>query len=162
MHVATGLGQDSHRFEDVPSGKPLRIGGVTFEGPALEGNSDADVLLHALVNALTGLHGQVVLGPVTDALCQAGERDSAAYVAEALKHLGPLRLSHCSCSLECLKPKLGPQIPALRARLAELLDLPLRHVAVTAHSGEGLTAFGRGEGVQASVILTALEERLNH
>jgi len=159
MRVATGLGQDSHRFEAAPSGKPLLLGGVRFEGaPALDGNSDADVLLHALVNALTGLHGVVVLGPVTDALCRAGEKDSAAYVKEALKHLGPLRLSHCSCSLECARPKVGPQIPDLRARLADLLDLPVRHVAVSAHSGEGLTAFGRGEGILATVALTAMED----
>jgi 2-C-methyl-D-erythritol 2,4-cyclodiphosphate synthase len=159
VRVATGIGQDSHRFEGAPSGKPLRIGGVTFDGaPALDGNSDADVLLHAAVNALSGLHGVTVLGPVTDVMCKAGVTDSAHYVTEAMKHLGTLRLSHCSCSLECLKPKIGPRIPELRASLAALLGLHVHHVAVTAHSGEGLTAFGRGEGILATVILTAHEE----
>ena len=158
MHVATGLGQDSHRFGSAPSGKPLRIGGVTFEGaPALEGNSDADVLLHALVNALSGVHGVVVLGPTTDGMCRAGVTDSAEYVKEALKHLAPARLSHVSCSLECSRPKIGPQIEAVRKRLAELLGLTERHVAVTAHSGEGLSAYGRGEGVLATVVVTAVE-----
>lgn len=159
MTPRTGLGQDSHRFETAPSGKPLRIGGVTFEdAPALEGNSDADVLLHALVNALTGLHGVPVLGPSTDLMCKAGIRDSAEYVKVALKHLGPLRLTHLSCSLECARPKIGPRVPALRAALAGLLGLGEGQVAVTAHSGEGLTAFGRGEGVLATVILTAQED----
>jgi 2-C-methyl-D-erythritol 2,4-cyclodiphosphate synthase len=158
MKVATGLGQDSHRFESAPSGKPLRIGGVLFDGaPALEGNSDADVLLHAVVNALSGVHGVVVLGPVTDALCRAGVTDSAEYVKEALKHLAPARLSHVSCSLECSRPKIGPRIEELRKSLAELLGLAERHVAVTAHSGEGLSACGRGEGILATVIVTAVE-----
>ncbi|HXC64671.1 MAG TPA: 2-C-methyl-D-erythritol 2,4-cyclodiphosphate synthase [bacterium] len=156
MKVATGLGQDSHCFEASPSGKPLRIGGVAFDGaPALEGNSDADVLLHALVNAISGIHGVVVLGPVTDALCKAGVTDSAEYVKEALKHLGPARLSHVSCSLECSRPKIGPRIEAIRASLSGLLGLAERHVAVTAHSGEGLSAYGRGEGILATVIVTA-------
>ena len=156
MPTRTGLGQDSHRFETAPSGKPLRIGGVVFEGEAaLEGNSDADVLLHALVNALSGLHGVVVLGPVTDALCEAGTTDSATYVKEALKPLGATRLSHVSCSLECARPKIGPRIEAVRESLAGLLGLRPDQVALTAHSGEGLTAFGRGEGVMATVIVTA-------
>jgi 2-C-methyl-D-erythritol 2,4-cyclodiphosphate synthase len=159
VRVATGIGQDSHRFEAAPTGKPLRIGGVDFEGaPALDGNSDADVLLHALVNALTGLHGVTVLGPVTDVMCQAGVTDSAHYVKEALKHLGDMKLSHCSCSLECLKPKIGPKVLELRASLAALLGLHVHHVAVTAHTGEGLTAFGRGEGILATVILSAHED----
>lgn len=157
MKIRTGLGQDSHRFEEAPTGKPLRLGGVTFEGRALEGNSDADVVLHALVNALSGVHGNVVLGPVTDALCQAGVKDSAAYVLEALK---PLRgsLSHVSVSLECKRPLIGPHSGALRASLAGLLGLKIEDVAVTAHSGEGLSAFGRGEGVAATVLVTVVEE----
>jgi 2-C-methyl-D-erythritol 2,4-cyclodiphosphate synthase len=158
MKVRTGLGQDSHRFESAPSGKPLLLGGVPFEGcPSLEGNSDADVVLHALVNALSGLHGVVVLGPVSDALCKAGVTDSRAYVAEALKHLGALALCHVSVSLECKRPQVGPRIPALRRSLAGLLGLQVADVAVTAHSGEGLSAVGRGEGVYATVMVTAVE-----
>jgi 2-C-methyl-D-erythritol 2,4-cyclodiphosphate synthase len=156
--VRTGLGQDSHRFEERPSGKELRLGGVVFEGaPALEGNSDADVILHALCNALTGVHGVVVLGARTDELCREGITDSRAYVKEALEHLGSLKLSHVSVSLECLRPRITPQIGALRQSLAELLALDYRDVAVTAHTGEGLTAFGRGEGILASVLVTAQE-----
>jgi 2-C-methyl-D-erythritol 2,4-cyclodiphosphate synthase len=157
MRVRTGLGQDSHRFEAGPTGKALRLGGLRFEGPALEGNSDADVVLHALVNALSGVHGTVVLGPVTDALCRSGVTDSAAYVREALKSLRGA-LSHVSVSLECKRPILGPHIGAMRESLAGLLGLRVEDVAVTAHSGEGLTAFGRGEGVAATVLVTVVEE----
>lgn len=158
MKVRTGLGQDSHRFEAEPTGKPLRLGGLTLEGePALAGNSDADVVLHALVNALTGLHGVVVLGARSDEMCRAGIDDSAAYVREALGHLGALRLVHCSVSIEAARPKLASRIAGMRSSLAALLGLQVADVAVTAHSGEGLTAFGRGEGILAAVLLTAQE-----
>jgi 2-C-methyl-D-erythritol 2,4-cyclodiphosphate synthase len=158
MKVRTGLGQDSHRFETAPTGKALVLGGLRFEGfPALEGNSDADVVLHALVNALSGLHGFVVLGPVSDALCRDGITDSRAYVREALKHLGSLALSHVSVSIECRRPPINPATDAMRASLAGLLGLELADVAVTAHSGEGLSAVGRGEGVFATVLVTAVE-----
>lgn len=155
--VRTGLGQDSHAFEKTPSGKPLKLAGIVFEGPALEGNSDADVVLHALCNALTGVHGVVVLGKATDELSKAGKNDSAEYVKLALSHLGSLKLSHVSVSLECLRPKIVPKIDEMRKNLAKILGLDYRDVAITAHTGEGLTAFGRGEGILASVIVTAQE-----
>ena len=157
--VRTGLGQDSHRFEASPTGKVLKLAGLPFEGEAaLEGNSDADVVLHALCNALTGVHGVVVLGARTDELCKEGITDSAAYVKETLEHLGSLKVQHVSVSLECLRPKIAPKIGAMRESLARLLKLDYRDVAITAHTGEGLTAFGRGEGILASVIVTAQED----
>jgi 2-C-methyl-D-erythritol 2,4-cyclodiphosphate synthase len=155
--IRTGLGQDSHRFEESPSGKPLLIGGITFEGaPALAGNSDADVLLHALVNAISGVTAVVVLGPRTDEMCKAGVTDSAEYVKEALKDLGGLKLTHVSCSLECSRPKIGPKIGAMREHIAGILGIDPLHVAITAHTGEALTAFGKGEGIFATVIVTAV------
>jgi 2-C-methyl-D-erythritol 2,4-cyclodiphosphate synthase len=63
-----------------------------------------------------------------------------------------------SVSLECLRPKIAPALDAMRRSLAGLLGLDYRDVAVTAHTGEGLTAFGRGEGILATVIVTAQEE----
>ena len=156
--VRTGLGQDSHRFEAAPSGKVLTLAGLVFEHePALEGNSDADVVLHALCNAITGVHGVVVLGKRTDELCREGITDSREYVKETLEHLGRIKLTHVSVSIECLRPKIAPRIDAMRQSLAELLTLDYRDIAITAHSGEGLTAFGRGEGIQAMVIVTAHE-----
>jgi 2-C-methyl-D-erythritol 2,4-cyclodiphosphate synthase len=159
MNVRTGLGQDSHRFETAPSGKELRLAGVFFEGEeALEGNSDADVVLHALCNAISGVTGRNVLGAVSDAMSNAGVNDSREYVKEALKSLGSLRLTHVSISLECARPKITPKIGAMREALAELLSLAVLDIGITATSGEGLTAFGRGEGIQALVIVTAVED----
>jgi 2-C-methyl-D-erythritol 2,4-cyclodiphosphate synthase len=159
MVVRTGLGMDSHRFEASISGKELRLGGVFFEGePALEGNSDADVVLHALCNAVSGVTCRNVLGAVTDAMCLSGITDSREYVKESLKSLGRLRLTHVSISLECAKPKITPRIGAMREAIAELLGLAVLDVGVTATSGEGLTSCGRGEGIQATVIVTAMED----
>ena len=159
MIIRTGLGQDSHAFEKSSSGKSLRLAGVLLEtAPALEGNSDADVILHALCNALTGVHGVVVLGKMTDELSIAGKNDSSEYVKLALSFLGSLKLTHVSVSLECLRPKIAPSVEGMRLSLAKICGLDYRDVAITAHTGEELTAFGRGEGIMATVIVTAQEE----
>src|SRR5262245_36602242 len=100
MKVRTGLGQDSHRFEAAP-GKQLLLGGVLLEGEAgWEGNSAADVVLHALANAISGVTGRNVMGAVSDAMCNAGVKDSREYVKEALKSLGAGKISHVSVSIE--------------------------------------------------------------
>jgi len=155
MAVKVGIGHDSHRFAGPGSGRPLMLGGIRIEGASgLEGNSDADVVLHALCNALSGVSGMPVLGPRTDALCAQGITDSAVYVREATATLGAYRVTHVSVSLEAQRPKLAPYFEAMRVRIAEILGLDAADVGVTATSGEGLTAFGRGDGVRASVVVT--------
>lgn len=155
--VRTGLGQDSHRFE-AKQGKPLKLGGVIFEGEkGLEGNSDADVVLHALTNAISSVTGRNVMGAVSDTMCQAGIIDSGAYVKEALKSLHKVRLTHVAVSLEGKSPMFALKIGAMRESLAALLNLSVLDIGITATSGEGLTAFGRGEGLQALVLVTAVD-----
>ena len=159
MKIRTGLGQDSHRFEAEKSGKALKLGGVIFENEkALAGNSDADVVLHALCNAISGVTGHNVLGAITDSMCQAGISDSREYVKTALKSLGGMRITHVSVSLECAKPKIAGHVGVMREALAELLGLGVLDIGVTSTSGEGMTAFGKGEGIQALVIVTAVED----
>lgn len=159
MIVRTGVGQDSHRFEASSTAKPLKLAGVVFESEtALDGNSDADVILHALCNAIGGVTGRNVLGAISDAMCNSGTTDSREYVKEALKSLGKLRLTHVSVSLECAKPKITPKIGAMREALADLLGLSVLDIGISATTGEGLTAFGKGEGIQAFVIVTAMED----
>jgi 2-C-methyl-D-erythritol 2,4-cyclodiphosphate synthase len=157
MKVRTGLGQDSHRFE-AKAGKPLKLAGIVFEGEnGLEGNSDADVVLHALANAISGITGRNIMGEVSDAMCQAGVSDSAAYVKEALKSLGAMKLTHVSVSLEGKRPHFAKKIGVMRESLASLLNLSVLDIGVSATSGEDLSSFGRGEGLQALVIVTAVE-----
>ena len=122
MKVKTGLGLDSHRFIEGDSDKPLILGGVIFDdAPALSGNSDADVILHAVTDAISGVTGVTVIGAVADQLCRDGITDSKAYLAVALESLGDWRLTHVSIVLECLRPKIDPKVPELRASVADLL-----------------------------------------
>jgi 2-C-methyl-D-erythritol 2,4-cyclodiphosphate synthase len=157
MKVKCGIGQDSHRFVSGDEEKALMLGGVEIAGcEGLAGNSDADVILHALTNAVSGISGVTILGPVSDRMClEQGIRDSREYVRAALAALEGYTVSHVSISVECARPGLVPHVEAIRTALADLLGLPLGAVGLTATSGEALTAFGRGEGIQAFVVVTA-------
>ena len=157
MKTKTGIGQDSHRIAETRD-KPFVLGGVTFDEPfCLEGNSDSDVILHAITNAVSGVTGNPVLGPVADKLCKAGVTDSAAYLKVALEDLEAIgyKVSHVSISLECLRPKILPKLQTLRENVARLLGATVADVAITATTGEGLTDFGKGLGIQAFAVLTA-------
>lgn len=154
--MIVGIGQDSHRFDFEDSEKKLILGGVIFEGaPPLEGNSDADVILHSITNAISGVTCVNILGPVSDDLClNKGIKDSKVYLREALKYLNGKRIVHLSISIECLKPKITPKIPELRKSISELLSIPGNSVGITATTGEGLTQFGQGKGIQVFSCIT--------
>jgi 2-C-methyl-D-erythritol 2,4-cyclodiphosphate synthase len=154
-----GIGQDSHRILEPSGGKALLLGGVVFpEAFALEGNSDSDVVLHAVTNAISGITGKPILGPVADGLCRQGVVDSAEYLRKALEDLDAIgyRICHISVSVECRRPKILPYLQAMVARLAELTGSGVEDVAITATSGEGLTDFGKGLGIQAMACATAM------
>ncbi len=153
----SGIGQDSHRFEEDGSPKPLVIGGVHIpDCPGLLGNSDADVVLHALTNAISGISGRNILGKISDDMClRQGITDSSAYLAQALESLGNYRISHVSIAIEGRRPRFEPIIGKIQESLANLLALQPSDIGITATTGEGLTAFGRGEGLQAIVIVSA-------
>jgi 2-C-methyl-D-erythritol 2,4-cyclodiphosphate synthase len=159
VKVKTGLGLDSHRFVTSETDRVLMLGGLPFEdAPALAGNSDADVILHALTDAVSGVTGVTIIGAVADALCQEGVTDSSVYLSRALEEMGTWRLTHVSIALECQRPKIDPKVPTLRANIAKLLSLTVADVCITATSGEGLNACGRGEGIHATVIVTAVAD----
>ncbi len=158
--IYVGLGQDSHRFEPEDSIKPLILGGTHIPGyPGLQGNSDADVILHAVTNAISGVTAMNILGAVSDRMClEEGLTDSSNYLREAMNHLGRRRPVHLSLSLECARPKLAPHMTAIRTNLSRLLDLDPGHIGMTATTGEGLTSFGRGEGIFCTAVLTVSED----
>lgn len=159
MKVKTGLGIDSHRFVEGHSDKPFILGGVTFDdAPALSGNSDADVVLHAITDAISGITGKTVIGAVADKMCQDGISDSKAYLKVALEGLGAWQLTHISIVLECQRPKIDPKVALLRESIAKLLNLETTEVCITATTGEQLTDVGRGLGIQASAIVTVVAD----
>ena len=155
-HTLTAIGQDSHR---MGSEGTMVLGGVTFpEHPALLANSDGDVVLHALTNAVSGISGKNVLGARADQMCRSGITDSRAYLAEALSDLKNTVVTHVSFTIECKQPHLSARIDEMKASIAALLGIEPQQVGITATTGEGLTAFGRGEGISVFCILTAEKE----
>ncbi len=156
--MKVGIGQDSHKFDFENTQKKFILGGVIFDGVTpLAGNSDADVVLHALTNAISGVTGVNILGKIADKMCiENGITDSSAYVLEALKYLDNIKIVHVSITIECSYPKISPKISKMQKVIGELLGLPENSVGITATTGEGLTAFGQGKGIQAFCCVTAL------
>ena len=154
----TGIGQDSHAF-DSKNDKSLILGGVVFDhSQGLKGNSDADVILHSITNAISSVTGNNILGTKADELCQQGVTDSAKYLKLALNDLDGWKIIHIAIAIECLVPKISPKIPQLKSNIAKLCNVKASDVGITATTGEGLTAFGRGEGIQVFTIITVADE----
>ena len=155
--MKVGIGQDSHRFDSNNTTKKLILGGVTIPNHMpLLGNSDADVILHSITNAISGITCVNILGSIADDMCQSGKTDSSAYLIRALSYLNPsYAISHISISIECKTPKLAPYIDDIRNNLSKLLNIPTSSIGITATSGEGLTDFGKGLGIQVFSIVTA-------
>lgn len=150
----TTIGQDSHRIESQKT-KPLMLGGVEFEADySLSANSDGDVVLHALTNAVSGATTYNVLGKVADKMCKEGITDSKEYLKEALKKMNGIKIEHVSISIEALKPKFTPKIPEMRSSIANLLSVSEKSIGITATTGEGLTECGKGNGIFVTVLLS--------
>ena len=154
------IGQDSHRFGEPCGDTLIRLGGIDipFDKP-IEANSDGDVVFHAITNAISGFTGVNILGGEADKIClEQGIKDSTVYLKKALEYMKEGRIIHCSVTVECLRPKLMPHIPKMKEAIGELLGIPKTSVGITATTGEGLTGFGRGEGIQVFCILTFAKE----
>jgi 2-C-methyl-D-erythritol 2,4-cyclodiphosphate synthase len=156
LKFRVGIGQDSHRFLPEDSAKPCVIGGVIFENtPGLAADSDGDIVLHAICNAITSLTGVPILGGLAIELCHKdGITDSRVYLEKAMQTLGHYQIAHVALSIEGKRPKFQPRIDALRAKVAEILHIDFSQVGLTATSGDGLTDFGCGDGLQCFCILT--------
>jgi 2-C-methyl-D-erythritol 2,4-cyclodiphosphate synthase len=153
--VSTGIGWDSHRLVE---GRPLVLGGVEIPYErGLAGHSDADVLAHAVVDALLGAAALGDIGqhfPDTDERWAGADsmallRAVVALVAERGLHVG-----HVDTTVVMELPKLGPHREAIRAGLADALGLSADQVNVKASTGEGMGFVGRGEGVAALAVAT--------
>lgn len=151
-----GIGHDTHR---LGPDRPLILGGLKVEHPrGLIGHSDADVVLHALTDALLGAAG---LGDIGDAFPDTDPRykdcDSRLFLAEALRRIGEKgwRIVNVDLTIFAQEPKLGPIKTRMREHLAGLLGLPVDAVNVKAKTGEKVGAIGRAEaiGCQAAVLI---------
>ena len=153
----TGLGQDSHQFDTKE--KPCRLGGITIPDVlGLKAESDGDVVLHAICNAITSVTHVPILGKVAIELCQQGITDSAVYLQHALRSMQQCTIEHVAISIEAKQPKLQPHINTMRQSIASLLQINLDAVGITATSGDYCTAFGEGKGIQVFVIVSFLRK----
>lgn len=157
--IRTGLGQDSHRFLPTDSAKPCVLGGLIFEDtPGFNANSDGDVIYHCICNAISSLTGEIILGKKADELLEKdGITDSRIYLEHALQSLGDQKITHIALTIEAKRPRFLPKIQALRENIAEVMGLDVSQVGITATSGEGLTDFGCGDGIQCFCIITTIE-----
>ncbi|MDZ3830915.1 MAG: bifunctional 2-C-methyl-D-erythritol 4-phosphate cytidylyltransferase/2-C-methyl-D-erythritol 2,4-cyclodiphosphate synthase [Sphingopyxis sp.] len=155
MRTAVGMGYDVHRL--VPD-KPLWIGGVEIQhSHGLEGHSDADVALHALTDAILGALADGDIGdhfPPSDPQWRgAASHRFLAFAADRVAARGG-RIEHVDLTIIAEAPKIGPHRPAMRARLSEILAIPLDRVSVKATTTERLGFTGRREGIAAQAVAT--------
>jgi 2-C-methyl-D-erythritol 2,4-cyclodiphosphate synthase len=155
MTATTGIGWDSHR---LVAGRPLILGGVAIEHElGLAGHSDADVLTHAIIDALLGAAAMGDLGqhfPDTDERYR--DADSMLLLRTVVATLAErgLAVTHVDATVVMERPKLAPYRDAMRAALADGLGVVPEHVSVKASTGEGMGFVGRGEGVAALAVAT--------
>jgi len=153
-----GIGQDSHPFEKVEN-KPLILGGVKIsDNGGLKGNSDGDVIIHSLCNALSSAVGGDSLGTWSDDIClKQGIKDSTKYleyILNIIKNKNYL-IENISISVEAKKPYLSIDVVVkIKEKLARLLNINFDQIGITFTSGEGLTAFGKGKGIQVLTIVS--------
>jgi 2-C-methyl-D-erythritol 2,4-cyclodiphosphate synthase len=151
----TGIGYDRHRFAE---GRRLVLGGVTIEHDrGLAGHSDADVLTHAVIDALLGAAGLDDIGthfPDTDERYR--DADSIVLLREVVARVGAegYAIVHVDATVMLERPRLGPHRDAIRARLAQALGLTPPNVNIKATTGEGLGFVGREEGAAALAVAT--------
>jgi 2-C-methyl-D-erythritol 4-phosphate cytidylyltransferase/2-C-methyl-D-erythritol 2,4-cyclodiphosphate synthase len=157
--VRVGMGYDVHR---LALGEELWLGGILIPyDKGLAGHSDADVALHAIVDAILGALGEGDIGthfPPSDARWKGAA--SALFIEHAaqLVREASYAIAHIDCTLICEAPKIGPHRTAMRARIAELLGVARSAVSIKATTTEGLGFTGRGEGIAAQAVATLQRE----
>jgi 2-C-methyl-D-erythritol 2,4-cyclodiphosphate synthase len=153
--ITIGLGYDCHAFAE---GRPLVLGGVEIEHQrGLAGHSDADVLTHAIIDALLGAAALGDIGqhfPDTDERYRDANSLELLRATVALLSAQGLAIVHVDATVVIERPALAPHRERIRAALAEALGIPTEHVSVKATRGEGMGFVGREEGAAALAVAT--------
>jgi 2-C-methyl-D-erythritol 2,4-cyclodiphosphate synthase len=157
--IRVGIGYDSHRFEE---GRPLVLGGIRIPHPrGLAGHSDADVVAHALIDAILGAAAAGDIGqhfPDTDPKWKGADSMALLRSAHQLVRERGYTLAQADLTIIIQQPRLGPHLAAMAAKLAELLGAPPGSVNLKAKTNEGMGFIGRGEGI-AVIAVATLEAR---
>lgn len=153
--VRTGMGYDVHR---LLSGEELWLGGILIpHDKGLAGHSDADVALHAIVDAILGALGAGDIGthfPPSDARWKGAASSLFVEHAAALVREAGYEIGHVDCTLICETPKIGPHREAMCTRVGVLLGVERDRISIKATTTEGLGFTGRGEGIAAQAVAT--------
>ncbi len=156
--IRTGIGYDSHRLAE---GRRLVLGGVEIAHErGLQGHSDADVLCHALCDALLGAVADGDIGQhFSDRDAQWKDVDSTVLLGRVVERLGRAgwRVVNVDATVVAEAPRLAPHVPAIRERLAGVLGVDLTRVSVKAKTNEGMDAVGRREGISAMAVATVTQ-----
>jgi len=156
--MRAGIGYDIHGFEE---GCPLVLGGVELAGETgLAGHSDADVLLHAIIDALFGAAGLGDIGqhfPPDDPRWEAASSLDLLARTLALVREAGFEVGNVDATVIAERPRLAPHLAAMRERIAEVLGIDAARVNVKATTNEGIDAIGRGEGIAAMAVAVVRE-----
>ncbi len=157
--IRVGIGQDSHPFVD---GKRCVLGGIeTSCGTrGLKGLSDGDVVVHAICAAIEQSLGRKNFSTYADDMCKNGIVDSKEYLKIAVNHMKEAKyiINNIGISIEAKVPKILPIEDKMKKCLAPILETDIKNIGINATTGEGMTSFGRGEGVQVFVIVSIIKK----
>ena len=166
--IVNPVGISAQRITDGNlSGHPLILGGVRFEGVSFtmeewyeEYPVDGDAVLHALTRAVQqlDLYKRDIMGPIsTKMIREEGISDSAEFLKLAVKNVKETggKITFVSIMIEGKRPPFSPMIPAMTEKIAELLGVEVKDVNILATKSDGLDAYGRGDGIQVTAIVTA-------
>ena len=153
-----GIGYDVHR---LVTGRKLVLGGVEIPyDRGLDGHSDADVLTHAISDALLGAAGERDIGhhfPNTDPSIKGIDSQEILGRVQAILTARQLAIVNIDCSLIAEAPKIGPYLAKMRARISETLQIPVKRIEIKATTSEGIGFIGRGEGIAAMAVASIQE-----
>ncbi len=155
----SGIGYDAHR---LVAGRKLILGGIEIpHSVGLDGHSDADVLSHAIADALLGAAGEGDIGhhfPNTDENIRGISSIAILARVREILLLKRAQIIHVDATLIAEAPKIAPHIPAMRAEIGNALQVEIARVSIKATTNEGLGTIGRGEGMSALAIATVDQE----
>jgi 2-C-methyl-D-erythritol 2,4-cyclodiphosphate synthase len=151
----SGIGYDVHR---LVQGRRLILGGIEIpHSHGLEGHSDADVITHAISDALLGAAGDRDIGhhfPNSDPAIKDINSQEILKRVQLILMAKQLAIVNIDCSVIAEAPKLSSHISAMRARLSETLGIPTERIGIKATTSEGLGFIGRGEGIAAMAVVS--------
>ncbi len=154
-----GLGQDSHGFSNDPE-KKLILGGIEIgSGLGLEGNSDGDAVVHALCRAIEQAVGGESFSVYSDKMAEKGIIDSREFLKIAVKRAKEkgYAVNNIGISIEAKFPQIDPVAEEMKKNLADILEIKTDRIGINATSGEELTSFGKGEGVQVFAVVSLVK-----